>query len=212
MRFLKQRYQPSIVLIAGFAGLCATPACATEGLSAPIHLVWSPSGKHAAFMTEQDGDGDASCPTAMHELNLDTMSIQLLLKARTGARPEEDLSCLNDVKYSADGALVYFTTPAWFTSGALHALDRRTGAVSFIIDGGPYLVIGTGPLEGMLIVVRRKYAEGMDEGAYEELDLVDPKTGTANPLAKKLPNLLVEATSLTSVQMRLKEQKGWVSW
>lgn len=212
MSFFKMRRQPFVVLLAGFAGLCATQACATEELPAPIHLVWSPSGRHAAFTTEQDGEGDTSCPTALHELHLDTMSVQRLLEARTGERPEEDLSCFYNVKYSADGAFVYFMTPAWFTSGALQAFDRRTGEVRFIIDGGPYLVIGRGPLEGMLIVLRRKYPDDMDDGAYEEFDLVDPKTGTANPLAGKMPHLMDEAVTLRVLQTRLKEQEGWVSW
>lgn len=42
----------------------------------------------------------------------------------------------NELRFSPDGRLVYFETPAWATSGALHVVDTTTCREHFICAGG----------------------------------------------------------------------------
>jgi hypothetical protein len=42
----------------------------------------------------------------------------------------------NELRFSPDGRLVYFETPAWATSGALHMVDTTTCREHFICAGG----------------------------------------------------------------------------
>jgi hypothetical protein len=213
MTTTNMRCWPSaLVLFSCFVGFCLPEARATEALPAPIEFAWSPSGKHAAFTAEEHRQNKTVCPTELQELDLDAMTLRRLLHARPGSGPQDDLSCFYELKYSADGGFIYFVTPGWATSGAIHALDRRTGKVNFIIDGAPYLVIGTGPLMGMLLVMRRKYPDDVNQGPYEEIDLVDPKTGTSSQLPENLHQVVNEATDLGSLQMLFKAQAGWVTW
>jgi WD40-like Beta Propeller Repeat len=41
----------------------------------------------------------------------------------------------NELRFSPDGRLVYFETPAWATSGALHVVDTTNGREHFICAG-----------------------------------------------------------------------------
>jgi hypothetical protein len=216
MKLFRQIYRALLPLVVPgvFAAGCAVPEPATaEVPPPPIDLVWSPSGKQAVFAAVPDGSPGPDCPTELFELDLEAVTLLRLLQAQAGALdPETDLSCFYDPKYSADGLQIYFITPAWATSGAIQAYDRTTGKVAFITDGGPYLVIGSGPHKGMLLVVRRKYPDNLDDGAYEEIDLVDPLSGKVVSGSPTMAKILRETHGLGEVQNTIKALAGWQSW
>ena len=204
----------SLVVPAMIAAGFAVPEPATaEAPPTTTDLVWSPSGKQAVFAGVPGVSPEQDCPTDLYELDLEAVMLLRLLQARPDASdPEQDLSCFYDPKYSADGLHIYFTTPAWATSGAMQAYDRTTGTVTFIIDGGPYFVIGSGPHKGMLLVVRRKYPGTLDDGAYEEIDLVDPWSGKVVSGSRQMETSLREIHGLSDMQKAIKEFAGWQSW
>lgn len=216
MKLFRQIYRALLPLVVPgvFAVGCVVPEPATaEVPPPPIDLVWSPSGKQAVFAAVPDGSPEPDCPTELYELDLEAVTPLRLLQAQPGASdPERDLSCFYDPKYSADGLQIYFITPAWATSGAIQAYDRTTGKVAFIIDGGPYLVIGSGPHKGMLLVLRRKYPDNLDYGAYEEIDLVDPLLGKVVSGSPTMAKILRETHGLGEVQNTIKALAGWQSW
>jgi hypothetical protein len=45
-------------------------------------------------------------------------------------------NAIHELRFSPDGRLVYFETPAWATSGALHVVDTTTCREHFICAGG----------------------------------------------------------------------------
>lgn len=192
----------------------AIPGLATAEVPHPtIDLVWSPSGKHAVFAAVPGGSLEPDCPTELYEVDLEGATLLRLLKAQhTTSEPERDLSCFYNPKYSADGLHIYFNTPAWATSGAIQAFDRGTGKVAFITDGGPYFVIGSGPDKGMLLVLRRKYPENLDDGAYEEINLVAPLSGKVVSGSPTLEKILRETHGLGDAQKTIKELAGWQLW
>lgn len=199
-------------MVAAAFAVTPQPASA-ESPPAATELVWSPSGKQAVFALRAGRVPDQYCPTELYELDLDTSAMLQILQAQpNGSKPEKDLSCFYDPKYSADGQDIYFVTPSWATSGAIQAFDRKTGKVAFIIDGGPYLVIGSGPHKGMLLVLRRKYPDNVAEGAFEEFDLVSPLSGEVISVSTPLKKLLHETDGMSRLQKDLKELEGWQSW
>lgn len=185
----------------------------SEALPATIDFVWSPTENRAVFTIADDKQSDSDCPTALFEIDLVGPTVDRLLRAHSSATvPEDDMSCFYDPKYSADGQFVYFVTPAWPTSGAIQAYDRQSSNVKFIIDGGPYLVVGSGPLAGDLLVLRRKYPDNIGAGAYEEIDIVDPGSGHVIVATEPLRGLLRAAHGLRELKMMIERQEGWRVW
>lgn len=216
MKLFRQIYRALLPLVVPgvFAAGCAVPEPTTaEVPPPPIDLVWSPSGKQAVFAAVPDASPGPDCPTELFELDLEAVTLLRLLQAQAGALdPETDLSCFYDPKYSADGLQIYFITPAWATSGAIQAYDRTTGKVAFITDGGPYLVIGSGPHKGMLLVVRRKYPDNLDDGAYEEIDLVDPLSGKVVSGSPNMEKILRATHGLDEVKKTIRALAAWQAW
>lgn len=66
---------------------------------------------------------------------------------------ERTLANFDNLLLSPDGRTLYFTSSAWVTSGAAHAVDVATGAERFLVDGTVVAVITTGPYAGNLLAL-----------------------------------------------------------
>lgn len=76
----------------------------------------------------------------MRRINLDGGDDRLLLKGR-GGDPEHQLCDFKSKQFNSDGRRLYFLTPAWATSDALHALDVRGGEEHFLLPANDFLVL-----------------------------------------------------------------------
>ncbi|MCH1923036.1 hypothetical protein L9G15_26855, partial [Shewanella sp. A3A] len=76
------------------------------------------------------------------------------------------------VQFSADGRLVYFVTPAWATSGAVHVVDTTNRKVRFIVPGDGLHVMHTGEYRDHLLLSQHRYFLG--GGSYDWIWLFSP--------------------------------------
>ena len=65
--------------------------------------------------------------------------------------PQETLASFGELLFSPDSKTLYFTSAAWVTSGAAHAVDIATGTQRFLFDGSVAAVITEGPYKGHLL-------------------------------------------------------------
>jgi hypothetical protein len=73
--------------------------------------------------------------------------------------PEQTLADFEGLLFSRDGTELYFATTAWVTSPAAHAVDLRTGATWFLVDGSVAATLDEGPYRGNLLVASRRIDE-----------------------------------------------------
>ena len=64
-----------------------------------------------------------------------------------------------DMKFSTDGRLVYFSTPAWATSSAVHVVDTTTRKEHLVCPGSLLQVIHS-PKGDQLVVSQKRYSNG----------------------------------------------------
>jgi hypothetical protein len=86
--------------------------CTFEGVPDELRLVWL------------DGSGE-----------------ELLARGHDGKKPEEQLCGFRRKQFSSDGQLIYFLSPAWTTSSALHVYDRKGKKVTFVMPANDVVVL-----------------------------------------------------------------------
>ncbi len=77
-----------------------------------------------------------------------------MLESRSPAEsdpPEAMLVGFERLELDGDGKTVYFTTPAWVTSTAAHAVEVATGKTRFLFDGVVERVLPDGLHAGKLL-------------------------------------------------------------
>jgi hypothetical protein len=93
----------------------------------------SPDGKWIVFvkpghgpkieMASEDGSLD---PTELWQKDAQGKNQTLLVKCRNSDEPALVIAGFWNLQFSTDGKLVYFSTPAWTTSPAIHVVDTTT--------------------------------------------------------------------------------------
>jgi dipeptidyl aminopeptidase/acylaminoacyl peptidase len=86
----------------------------------------------------ETGIGNDKAPSELWQVDSQGHHPTLLVRCRNS--DENDMSQViagfHDLRFSPDGRLVYFTTTAWVTSGALHVVNTTNGREHFICAGG----------------------------------------------------------------------------
>jgi hypothetical protein len=95
------------------------------------------------------------------------------VRSRNAKNPEDIIAGFDNLQFSSDGKLVYFNTPAWATSPAVHVhvVDTTNRRERYVIDGVLKKVERT-PHGDVLLVGRKKYDS---EGGYYQDFLVSPE-------------------------------------
>jgi hypothetical protein len=88
------------------------------------------------------------------------------------SEPKRTLAALGSPAFSPDGRALYFTSAAWATSGAVHAVDLVSGKERFVTAGNSLAVVPVGQYAGDLIVNKHKY--WLAGGSYDWFWLVTP--------------------------------------
>jgi hypothetical protein len=76
------------------------------------------------------------------------------------------------VQFSSDGRLVYFVTPAWATSGAVHVVDTTDRKERFVVAGNDLRVVHSGEYRDHLLLAQHRYFLG--GGSYDWFYLFTP--------------------------------------
>jgi len=116
---------------------------------------------------------DEPRPDELRRINLDGSDDRLLLKGR-GGDPEHQLCDFKSKQFSSDGRRLYFLTPAWATSDALHAFDMRAGEEHFLLPANDFLVLNfcRSKYKDHLVVLSHRYF--LFGGSYDWYWLYDP--------------------------------------
>jgi hypothetical protein len=113
--------------------------------SAPL---LSPDGRVVVFLRAthrpaKDCAADASDgkPLELWRVNSDGNSARRLLATHGGPNPEAVVCDFANLQFNSAGSVLYFETPAWATSGAIHALDLATGKERLFLPGNGLIVL-----------------------------------------------------------------------
>jgi dipeptidyl aminopeptidase/acylaminoacyl peptidase len=103
----------------------------------------SPDGKWIVYVKPVSGDSigtgaDDYQPSELWQVDSNGRHPTLLVRSHGSFDGEMStvVAQFLDLKFSPDGRLVYFETPAWATSVALHVVDTTNGREHFICAGG----------------------------------------------------------------------------
>ncbi len=116
-----------------------------------VDPVLAPNGAYVVYTRQGRGrtvhgyDTSQVCateprPDELRQINADGSGDKLLLRGRKGG-PETQLCDFRQKQFSSDGRRLYFLTPGWATSGALHVFDTHSGDDRFVMPANDVLVL-----------------------------------------------------------------------
>ena len=91
----------------------------------------------------------------------------LMAASRDAEKMEDVIAIFRNVQFSTDGRLVFFDTPAWATSGAVHVVDTTNRKQRFVVAGDGVKVIRSGEYKDCLLLGQHRYFIG--GGSYDWL-------------------------------------------
>jgi hypothetical protein len=105
----------------------------------------------------------------------------------------KELEGITSPKFDPDAQLVYFIAYAWHTSGAIYALDLKSGDVKFFTDGNIFVVLHAEPYRGALLVNKHRYHfEPPNYGSYDHYWFVSRTGEVGEDLGPNLQAALVK--------------------
>jgi dipeptidyl aminopeptidase/acylaminoacyl peptidase len=133
--------------------------------------VLAPDGKWIAFVRKVDGkkvssaSEDALEPTELWQVRVDGKEPTMLARCRESQKMESVIAGFDDLQFSSDGKLLYFVTPAWTTSGAVHVIDTTNGKERYVFPGNNLKLVPSGEYKDCLLVQQHRYFVG--GGSYD---------------------------------------------
>jgi len=204
------------ILAAGWIGIACTPATAAapaveakdgnivlrtvEGVAKTLTKsgrdsgpVISPDGKWIVFLrgvpgkkiSTGAGDIDAA---ELWQVDAAGKEPLMLVAPREAEEVEKTIATFTDLQFSTDGRLVYFVTPAWATSGAVHVVDTTNRKERFVVAGNGLKVIHSGEYKDCLLLGQHRYFLG--GGSYDWLWLFRPDGKEIGPVGEDSTNFM----------------------
>jgi hypothetical protein len=149
-----------------------------------VDPVLAPNGAFVVYTRQGRSRGphayapDQFCPTQprpdeLRRINVDGSGDRVVLKGRSGA-PERQLCDFTRKQFSSDGRRLYFLSPAWAASGALHVYDLRAEDEEFLLPANDLLVLSfcANRYKDYLVAQQRRYF--FFGGSYDWYWLYDP--------------------------------------
>ncbi|MGD0023832.1 MAG: hypothetical protein ABSC37_04255 [Xanthobacteraceae bacterium] len=120
-----------------------------------VDPILSPSGASVVYTRQGRGrsvqgyDLGQFCVTTpkadeLRQVNVDGTDDKLVLNGRKGDA-DQQLCDFRSKQFSSDGRRLYFLSPGWTTSGALHVYDTRTREERFLLPANDLLVLSFCP-------------------------------------------------------------------
>ena len=157
--------------------------------------VLAPDAKWVAFLRKVDGKKIATGseevePTELWQVRVDGMEPSVLVRCRDSDKPESVIGGFDNVQFSSNGKLLYFVTPAWATSGAVHVVDTTSGKERYLFPGNDLKLVKSGEYKDCLLVQQHRYFVG--SGSYDWYWLLRPDGKEVGPVGEDTSNF--EAT------------------
>jgi hypothetical protein len=156
--------------------------------SAPVI---SPDGRWIVFVravpgkTIATGSGDVDA-AELWQIRADGKEPTLLVAPRADENPQNLIATFQDVSFSSDGRHVFFVTPAYATSGAVHAVDTTNRKRRFVMAGSGLEVVPSGEYKDCLLVEQHRYFIG--GGSYDWIWLFRPDGKEIGPVGESSAN------------------------
>ena len=155
----------------------------------------SPDGKWVAFVRKVDGKkiatgSDEVEPTELWQVRVDGKQPSLLARCRDSEKPESLIGGFDNLQFSSNGKLLYFVTPAWATSGAVHVVDTTNGKEHYLFPGNDLRIVKSGEYKDCLLVQQHRYFVG--SGSYDWFWLLRADGKEVGPVGEDTSNF--EAT------------------
>jgi hypothetical protein len=141
---------------------------------------WVVYTRAGASQERSDDDEFPDCatlpaPDELRRIRIDGSDDTLLMTGGAGSEPKESLCGFFEKQFSADGETLYFLSPAWTTSAALHAFSLQRKAARYLIPANAYLVLHDckdKDLAGAIMAEQHRYF--VLGGSYDWFWLFDP--------------------------------------
>src|SRR3954470_21676956 len=171
----------------------ATTALISSGRDSNPAL--APDGKWVAFVRKVDGKkiatgSDEVDPTELWQVRVDGKEPAMLLRCRESDKVESLIAGFDNLQFSTNGKLLYFVTPAWATSGAVHVVDTTNRKERFLFPGSDLKVVPSGEYKDCLLTQQHRYFVG--GGSYDWFWLLRPDGKEVGPVGEDTQNF--EAT------------------
>jgi dipeptidyl aminopeptidase/acylaminoacyl peptidase len=111
-----------------------------------VDPVLSPDGRLVFYTRRAAGErdeqfcGGRSKADELRQVMIDGKDDKLVSGGRIGD-PESQLCDFSNKQFSADGRHLYFMSPGWATSGALHVYDLRTREERYLLPANDFAVL-----------------------------------------------------------------------
>jgi hypothetical protein len=152
--------------------------------------VLSPDGHVIVFLRANHAppkdcaaDGSDGKAIELWRMNRDGSSARRLLATHGGPNPAAVICDFANPQFNSTGALLYFETPAWATSSAIHVLDMATGKERLFVPGNGATVLATcndKRFRDDVIVSQHRYF--VFSGSYDWSFLFTPEGKEVGPL------------------------------
>ena len=157
--------------------------------------ILAPDGKWVAFVRKTDGKkistgSDEVDPTELWQVRTDGKEPSLLVRCRDSEKPESIIAAFQDLQFSTNGKLLYFVSPAWATSGAVHVVDTTNRKERYVLPGDNLKVVPAGEHKDCLLMQQHRYFIG--GGSYDWFWLFRPDGKEVGPVGDDTQNF--EAT------------------
>jgi len=152
----------------------------TQRLTSSAHdsePVLSPDGKWVVFVRAVPGKkiatgGGEEEATELWQIRADGKEPTLLVRAHESEKMESVIGGFENLQFSSDGRLVFFVTPAWATSGAVHVVDTTNAKEHFVVAGNNLEIVPSGEYRDHLLLQQHRYFLG--GGSYDWFFLFKP--------------------------------------
>lgn len=141
--------------------------------------VISPDGTLVAFVRQRPGekansnDPNSGSLSDVYVIRISDHALREIVTATHSEQPENELSDINSLKFSPDGSTLYFSTAAWVTSKAIHAVPLQGGRERYVTAGNGFVIVQRGKYVGYLVTSQHRYMEG--HGSWDPYVLVSPE-------------------------------------
>jgi hypothetical protein len=153
--------------------------------------VLSPDGRWVVFVRAVPGKeistGSGDVPAAeLWQISASGKDPTRLVAPRAAEDMKNVIATFENVQFSSDGRLVYFVTPAYATSGAVHVVDTTNGKEHFVMSGNGLEVIPKGEYRDCLLVQQHRYFLG--GGSFDWFWLFRPDGKDIGPVGEDTAN------------------------
>jgi hypothetical protein len=170
----------------------------------------SPDGRFVVFtrLNGKASDDPQTCLTGaqadqLHRIDLDSGKDEVLLTGRNADRPPQQICGFDQKQFSADGRRLYFLSPAWATSAALHAYDFAARSAKFVAPANAVIVLNfcKGEHRDQLVLNQHRYFIGggsydwywlFDKAGKKEIGPVGDENETVKSITEKAKDLICQ--------------------